>query len=220
MAQKDYIDSGKPKAKPKAKAAAKTKGAAKAKPKTKAKPRASKAAPAPQPAAFPVIPAVVVGLVLCGFGYFLWFINGAAEDPTLIASPPQASQPEPAPRKAPVSSQAIAEQPDVPTAPQEEDWDYIEALKHKTVPVPLSEIKKKGPFLMQCATFKDGRRAEAFKAQLALLNFESRIRVSKGSSVTWHRVQLGPFETNRDAQRARHQLSKHKINGCKIWNWS
>ena len=188
MAQKDYIQKGNPKGR-------------------------GRAAPAQEDnAKMPVIPLIVLAVVLGGFGYFLWSINGAADNaPEVIAEQPTTKPPK---------TVAKSQQQEVPPPPKSEDWQYMEELKNKTVEVPVAKLEKKGPFLMQCATFKDGRRAEAFKAQLALLNFESRIKVTQGKNGTYHRVQLGPFETNRDAQRARHQLSKHKINGCKIWLWS
>lgn len=198
MTQKDYIKRGNPKA------------------------GKRKKAPAAEtvPATLPIIPLVFAGLVLAGFGYFLWAINGAADIPQQdgpgTTAPAAQAQIQ---AKAKNKAKAIKAQPDIPPPP-EEDWQYIEALKRKTVDVAVTKAEKKGPFLMQCATFKDARRAEAFKAQLALLNFESWVKVSNGSKGTFHRVQLGPYKTNRDALRARHKLNKHKINGCKIWLWS
>ncbi len=214
MAQKDYIQQGNPKAKKAAKKAPAGKRAAAGKKAPAGKKNA--AHPVALTNAFPVIPAVVVGLILVGFGYFLWSINGAADDPSLVQNNPPVSV-KPAVKKPPKPAKS---QTEIPPPPEKEDWQYIDELKNKTVDVAVTKVEKKGPFLMQCATFKDARRAEAFKAQLALLNFESRIKVSKGTNGSFHRVQLGPYETNRDAQRARHKLSKHKINGCKIWLWS
>lgn len=232
MAQKDYIKRPNPKAN------------TKRKPAKKASAKKSATNSAPQTARVPVIPLIVVTLILGGFGYFLWSINGAADDPQL------ANQTAPAPSKTKAQaktqnkvqskvqdktpkqvakvdkvktvtkSTAKTQQAALPPPPEKEDWQYIDELKNKTVDVETTLIEKKGPFLMQCATFKDARRAEAFKAQLALLSFESRVKVTKNRSGTFHRVQLGPYETNRDALRAKHKLSKHKISGCKIWLWS
>jgi cell division protein FtsN len=206
MAQKDYIKRGNPKAKAGAKAG-------------RNKAKNTKQVPDKKP--LPVMAMSVVVLVLAGFSYFLWSINGASNGPQ--AQLPDAAEKQIA--KTPVKAKsttvrATQDQPDVPPPPKGEEWQYIDELKNKTVDVDLTKIKKKGPFLMQCATFKDPHRAEVFKAKLAFLGFESRIKVSKGANGDRHRVQLGPYEMNRDAQRARHKLSKHKINGCKIWLWS
>ncbi len=223
MAHKDYIKRGNPKAnkqgkpnKPKAKKAT--------------KPAKSGKNEAPQAKSLPLVAMTFAVVVLSGFIYFLWSINGAA-DPlanTEGSSAPDTAKTTPAPvkdqpKRQPVQTiaKAVTEQPDVPPPPEKEDWQYIDELKNKTVEVPLTKLDKKGPFLMQCATFRESRRAEAFKAQLAFLGYESRIKTTKSSSGgERHRVQLGPYETNRDAQRARHKLSKHKINGCKIWLWT
>lgn len=220
MAHKDYIKRGNPNAKNRPKARSKGKKATANK----------NAAPEKQP--LPLIAMGLAVIILSSFGYFLWSINGAAKNTPQGAEVAQVEQPSPAPAKTvkpkpkkqivPTTiTQAIAEQPDVPPPPEKEDWQYIEELKKKEVEVEVSKIEKKGPFVMQCATFREARRAEAFRAQLALLGFESRIKVTQSSSGgKRHRVQLGPYEMNRDAQRARHKLSKHKINGCKIWLWT
>jgi cell division protein FtsN len=223
MAHKDYIKRGNPKAnkqgkpnKPKAKKAAKP-----------LKPIRNEA---PQAKSLPLVAMTFAVVVLSGFIYFLWSINGAA-DPNAIATRSATQDTDktttaPAkdtPKRQPIQAiaKAVTEQPDVPPPPEKEDWQYIDELKNKTVEVPLTKLDKKGPFLMQCATFRDGRRAETFKAQLAFLGYESRIKTTQSSSGgERHRVQLGPYETNREAQRARHKLSKHKINGCKIWLWT
>lgn len=203
MAQKDYIKRGNPKS--------------------------NKRKPLPEKPPTPLIPLIFVTLIVAGFGYFLWSINGAADNPAqspvaaTVATKPsnqQNSTKTVAKTVTKTAARATKKAADIPPAPEKEDWQYIEALKRKTVDVAVIKTDKKGPFLMQCATFKNARRAEAFKAQLALLNFESRIKVSSGTNGTFHRVQLGPYKTNRDALRARHKLNKHKINGCKIWLWS
>ncbi|MCJ8271644.1 MAG: SPOR domain-containing protein [Psychrosphaera sp.] len=224
MAHKDYIKRGNPKAnkrgKPKATKAAKP-----------AKPTRNEA---PQPKPLPLVAMTFAVVVLSGFIYFLWSINGAADTSantvanTAGSTATDTAKTAPAPaKKAPkrppaqAIAKAVTEQPDVPPPPEKEDWQYIDELKNKTVDVAVTKVEKKGPFLMQCATFRDARRAETLKAKLAFLGYESRIKTTKSSSGgERHRVQLGPYETNRDAQRARHKLSKHKINGCKIWLWT
>lgn len=202
MTQKDYIKRGNPKA---------NKAPAKGKKPPKAAP-----SPAPVPVAkpLPFIAMAIALVVLGGFGYFLWSIKGAADN--TAPPPPAINAQKPAKAKS-----AQAEQESQIPPPPEEKWTYMNELKNKEVEVEVAKLDKKGPFVMQCATFKDSRRAEAFRAQLALLGFESRIKVTKSSTGGFHhRVQLGPYEMNRDAQKARHKLSKHNINGCKIWLWS
>lgn len=178
-------------------------------------------------------PFVAIALLITtlgAFGYFLWTISGSAEKteqnsgltpPTVAATKPQ---PQSQSKSQPVQVAAAPkpaknQEQDFPEPPKEQ-WQYIDELKRKEVEVEKAKIEQSGPWLIQCATFKDARRAETFKAQLAMLNFESRIKTTQSSNGPRHRVQLGPYETNRDAQTARHQLSRHKINGCKIWLWT
>ena len=217
MAQKDYIKRGNPKAKSRKTTTKSTNK--KASSGKKPQPNKGKNGPA-QTTQFPLLAMTTVLLILGGFGYFLWSINGAAQQPLEQTQISDNNETKVAivPAKKPTTK--VKEQSDLPPPPKEEQWQYIEELKNKTVDVAVTKVDKKGPFLMQCATFRDGRRAEAFKAQLALLGFESRIKVTQGSNGPRHRVQLGPYEMNRDAQRARHKLAKHKINGCKIWLWT
>ncbi|NQZ07384.1 MAG: SPOR domain-containing protein [Algicola sp.] len=220
MAHKDYIKRGNPKANKRGKPN---------------KPKAAKAVKpskneAPQAKSLPLAAMTFAVVVLSGFIYFLWSINGAADTTAYTAgsTATDTAKTTPAPvkdtpKRQPLQAiaKAVTEQPDVPPPPEKEEWQYIDELKNKTVDVAVTKVEKKGPFLMQCATFRDSRRAEAFKAQLAFLGFESRIKTTISSSGgERHRVQLGPYEMNRDAQRARHKLSKHKINGCKIWLWT
>lgn len=200
MTQKDYIKHGNPKANNRGGKGKKTVKSG------------QNQAPAIQREPIPFVAIAIALLVLGAFGYFLWAIKGAANDA------PQSYQ---APKTAKVErSKPVQSEPDIPPPPKN-DWDYPDELRKKEVEVEKKQLEKKGPFLMQCATFKDSQRAEAFRAQLALLGFESRIKVTKSSTGGYHhRVQLGPYELNRDAQKARHKLSRHNINGCKIWLWS
>jgi len=214
MTQKDYISRGKPKTNKRTKTGTSNRGKSSAKSKTEQQ----------LPKTKPYIAITLLTFALTGFGYFLWSINGAANNAPVTAQTRSDQTGKPAPIKAPTTAKveisSSNSQPDIPPPPESEDWQYMNELKHKEVEVAITEVENKGPFLMQCGTFKDGRRAERLKAQLALLGFESRIKVTQGKHTTHHRVQLGPFEMNRDAQRARHKLSKHNINGCKIWLWS
>lgn len=186
-------------------------------PNPKASSRSAKGKKSPQGATttatkpMPIIAMAIAFSVLCAFGYFLWAIKGAA-DSGQTAKPLSNAQTKPI---------TASKEPEIPPLPKQDKWSYPSELKNKEVEVEVRTLEKKGPYVMQCATFKDAKRAEAFRAQLALLGFESRIKVTKSSSGGYnHRVQLGPYEHNRDAQKDRHKLSRHNINGCKIWLWS
>lgn len=234
MTQKDYITKAKPKANQRGKSTT-SKARPKKTSKTTSKKASKPAANNNQPKPFIAIALAVVAL--SSFGYFLYSINGAAEQPlgsTTVAEKTKPQQPAPQKNQAPppkepkkTETQIVASKPatkqtaEIPTPPEGENWEYMRELKQKDVKVDVKKIESEGPYLMQCGTFRDPRRAETLKAQLALLGFESRIKVTKSDKGGYHhRVQLGPFELNRDAQAARHKLTKHNINGCKIWLWT
>ena len=229
MTQTDYVKKAKPKAstrKPRANTGNKTRANSKS---TNAGGRSSRSVNKQSAQATQKPPFVAIALLITtlgAFGYFLWTISGSAEKteqnsgltpPTVVATKSE-KQSKPV-QVAATPKAAKSQEQDFPEPPKEQ-WQYIDELKRKEVEVEKAKIEQSGPWLIQCATFKDARRAETFKAQLAMLNFESRIKTTQGSNGPRHRVQLGPYETNRDAQTARHQLSRHKINGCKIWLWT
>lgn len=236
MTQTDYVKKAKPKSNARASKSTNSRTSTRGKKPPARKPAANKSTRArgnaqnTQVAKKPPYIAIALLVITIGaFGYFLWSINGSAEHSTGQndnLSPPQtqanntaASKPESKVITTDVKATKTDQQPDIPEPPKEQ-WQYIDELKTKEVAVEAAKIEQKGPYVMQCATFKDARRAEAFKAQLALLGFESRIKTTQGSNGPRHRVQLGPYEKNRDAQADRHKLSRHKINGCKIWLWT
>lgn len=234
MTQTDYVKKAKPKSNARAAKGTRSSTASKARaPKSPArKPAANKSsrsrasAQNTQVAAKPPYIAIALLITALGaFGYFLWSISGSAGQndnllpPDVQANDRQTKSPAPKIVATDVKSTEHSDQPEIPEPPKEQ-WQYIDELKTKEVAVEAAKIEQKGPYVMQCATFKDSRRAEAFKAQLALLGFESRIKTTQGSNGPRHRVQLGPYEKNRDAQTDRHKLSRHKINGCKIWLWT
>lgn len=228
MTQTDYVKKAKPKSNARTKKSTNTRGNARTNSRTTkasaAKGSSRTRATKPNQSITKNPPYVAIVLLIATLGafcYFLWTISGSAAQndnlvpPKVQASNTASSQPKP---KVVATNVKADQQPDIPEPPKEQ-WQYIDELKTKEVAVQAAKIEQKGPYVMQCATFKDARRADAFKAQLALLGFESRIKTTQGSNGPRHRVQLGPYEKNRDAQADRHKLSRHKINGCKIWLW-
>jgi hypothetical protein len=146
----DYIKRGKPKSKSNSRAKAKPTGRGK----SNAKPAAAKQQPLSESGKPPYIAMTLMALTVGVFGYFLWSINGAANNqtPSSVVDHPQVTQ-----AVKPSVTKAVDE-PQIPPPPQE-DWQYMDELKNKTVEVAVTEVENKGPYLMQCATFKDARRA-------------------------------------------------------------
>lgn len=95
-------------------------------------------------------------------------------------------------------------------------YSYHETLTNKEVKVddtPAVTAKSNRRYIMQCAATKALDKAEAMKAELAFIGFQSNISEKNG----WYRIQLGPYTTKRAAESARHKLQKNDYNDCRIW---
>ncbi len=159
-------------------------------------------APAKKP--FPLVKLAVVAILIAGFVGGLMFIQSDSDD---FTSTPKVIKKATKPKKA------------LPPPPEDEEWSFIEELENKDVPVESVELEDKGPFKMQCASFRNEADAERMKAQIAFAGFESDVKSAQGTSGIWYKVVLGPFERKRDAEKTRHILKRNDITGCQIWLW-
>ena len=155
-------------------------------------------------ASFPIVRLVIVVVLLIGFGVFLWSIkdNASTEVDTEIARPVAPTE------------EALPELP-------EEEWEYIRTLPGYEVEVDVEAQEKSDKrYLMQCASFRTRAQAEEMKAKIAFQGLEALIRHSSGSNGDWFRVIVGPYESKRDAEKAKHSLRKVNIATCQIWYWN
>lgn len=142
---------------------------------------------------------VVVG----GFAYFLWTIKNTTPvpvQPTNKVTVPQATH------------------DDLPT-PHVEKWGYMDDLKNKKVPESTYDVEKKGPYKMQCGSFRTREQAETLKANIAFTGLTAQIKAVNGSTGTWYKVYLGPYERKRAAEADKKLLKRNNINYCQIWLW-
>ena len=85
-------------------------------------------------------------------------------------------------------------------------------------PVPI-RVREPGSeagvkFLLQAGSFKSAKDAERLKDRLEGAGQKPRIvKVQVGSGETWHRVQLGPLETEYSVDQARKVLTGMNIEG-------
>ncbi|MDN4501830.1 SPOR domain-containing protein [Alteromonadaceae bacterium BrNp21-10] len=145
---------------------------------------------------------LITAILIGGFGYFLWSINGTA----------------PKEEQSPIKE--IAQELDPLPAAPEEQWEFIESLDQQDIEVELPEEVEDGdtrPYIMQCGSFRRETQAEEMRAKLAFSGLEAQVRASNGKNGLWHRVVLGPYDSKRDAERHRHQARKLKIATCQIW---
>lgn len=158
----------------------------------------------PGPRLLIMLCAVIIAVA--GFSYFLFYIDGKAEQsPQAVVQKVK--------NKNPDSSD------DLPKVPAKK-WQYIDELKDKEVIVDVPEQQvSTQQFRLQCASYKSLNQADGLKAKIAFQGYETHIKRVKGSSGNWYQVYLGPFETRRAAESARHRMQRARINGCQIYYW-
>ena len=154
--------------------------------------------------------AILFALLLFGgLGYLIHLIKGSAGDPP-SAEPARVQQQAPAKKVNPIDQKPV------------EKWRYIEQLENKevvvSVPTPANERKKPEAapakvYYMQCGSFRSASQAEQLKARIAFQGLSSEVKRSEGSNGIWYRVVMGPYNSKRKADQAKHKMSS--INtGC------
>jgi cell division protein FtsN len=103
--------------------------------------------------------------------------------------------------------------------PPKEKWTYVEDLTTKEVEVGQYEVQERGPYKMQCGSFRTQNQAQTLKAQIAFSGLEAQIKAVKGDSGVWHKVFLGPYARKRLAEEDKNKLKRNNINYCQIWLW-
>ncbi|MBD1582432.1 SPOR domain-containing protein [Pseudoalteromonas sp. S16_S37] len=149
---------------------------------------------------FPIIMSLAALLLVGGFAYGLWYIKHHAE-----------------PEK-PTPTQAVKKE--TPKLEKPVLKPFLEEIKEHEVKVEVKEIKSKGPYQMQCGSFRTHEQAEEMKAKMAFAGLIAQIRRTEGSNGVWYRVRLGPYDTLRQAESDKNKLKRIKIVGCGIWGWT
>ena len=164
--------------------------------------KGKQAAQAPKPRLWLMLIAVLA--ICAGFGYFLFYIDGSAENPPVNVV--KSATP------APTNSRPL---PKAPT----ESWQY-EKLDQKEIAIDLPQHPEAThQYRLQCGSFKTLPQADSMKAKIAFQGFESLIKKVKGKSGYWYQVYLGPFERKRSAEAARHKMQRAGLNYCQIYFW-
>ncbi len=160
---------------------------------------------------FPTAAVLIVGMVLGGFVAFLAYLKWlpAQKQVTQVATKAE-------PKK---DTPKVEQERKLPEVPK---YTFHDILEEKEVVIPEEELQKPESqvsmqYLMPCGSFRNNDVAEALKAKIAFLGFETKIMPIDTQSGRWYRVQLGPFASKRHAEKIRHRLQENDINDCKIW---
>lgn len=102
-------------------------------------------------------------------------------------------------------------------------FDFYQLLKHPTQILTSGEsqevastpstqpVNQAGTYIVQVASFRDRKSAEALKAQLALWGIHAGIQAVKVQGETWHRVRIGPLSDLEKLNNLRRQLAAHHL---------
>jgi cell division protein FtsN len=145
---------------------------------------------------------------------WLWFIIGAIVGAFAMAlvftwnnSHPKSSTPEP--QKPATNSESKTPKP---------RFDFYKLLQESEVIVPATETVPEGDkatehpasnieYILQVGSFPNQAEADKLRAQLILMNLDAHIEpveIHKGE--IWHRVVVGPFDTQEKLAAARSSL--------------
>ncbi|NVJ49867.1 MAG: SPOR domain-containing protein [Gammaproteobacteria bacterium] len=164
---------------------------------------------------FPTAAVLIVGMIVGGFVAFLFYLKFIPRDEA-VTTPTVATKTtnkKPDTKSEPSTSREVKEVP---------KYTFHDILEDKEVVIPEEELQRPEnkvsmQYVMPCAAFGDVKNADALKAKIAFLGFESKIVPIDTSSRRLFRVQLGPFSSKRQAESIRHRLQENDINDCKIW---
>jgi len=178
------------------------------------KPRASRSR-ARQPRPKQQVPAwvwLLTGSVLGAFIMFLVYLAGLA--------PAKSGPATDTPTQTAATETPAVEQEQVVPKPR---FDFYKLLQESEVIVPATESSANAEasatadvafeYLLQVGSFRRGTDADNLRAQLILLNLEARTEeVTIRDGERWHRVVVGPFDTQSKLARARSTLVSHQYN--------
>lgn len=107
-------------------------------------------------------------------------------------------------------------------------FDFYQLLKHPTQILTSSEsrevatppatepVARAGRYILQVASFRDAKAANALKAQLALWGIRAAVQSVDVQDETWHRVRIGPLSDLDKLNAVRAQLAKHQLHALVI----
>ncbi len=83
------------------------------------------------------------------------------------------------------------------------------------LPPPVAPTKPPStttPYYLQAGAFRNSADAEAMKARLLMLGFDSSVQSAQVNGGTVNRVRMGPFKGIDEMNRARSRLAEEKID--------
>lgn len=101
-------------------------------------------------------------------------------------------------------------------SPMAQVSEVSKPVVEESKPVALQSLlnKKNETYLVQVAAFNRKQDAEQIKAALVLTGYDVSLSPVLKNNVTWYRVIIGPFASQKEAEKARLTIAhSHKMNG-------
>jgi len=146
------------------------------------------------------------------------------------AAPPRAAAPAPVPTsQAPTPAPAAA--PSGSTAPSAARFQFYEMLPQdeitvqtpasrtvpSTQPPPAQTIARPSErIVLQTGSFRQFAQADEMKARLALMGLQANIREVRVNGENFHRVYVGPFDNEAQANRTLERLRRENIDAMRL----
>jgi len=153
---------------------------------------------------------LLIGGFVSGLIYLKLFKNESIKPIVKVEPKQQTAKPKP---KKEVKNQTTDD--DIPL------YNLHDDLINKEVKISEEDLKlpdnlNKYYYSMRCGSFRETRRAEELKVNIAMTGNSSVIKTIKSKGETWYRVELGPFSRKRAAESIRHRLQDNNIHDCLI----
>ena len=101
---------------------------------------------------------------------------------------------------------------------EEMQWDFYEIFPKLVVPVieEYTKTRKRAiddssRWILQAGSFKDSIDADQRRATLILMGLDVSIQAVKVAGVNWHRIMVGPFDSQLERNRAQNKLAQAEI---------
>ena len=101
---------------------------------------------------------------------------------------------------------------------EEMQWDFYEIFPKLIVPIveEYSKSSKKvaidnSGWILQAGSFKDFIDADQRRATLILMGLDVSINEVKVAGTNWHRIMVGPFDSQLERNRAQNMLAQAEI---------
>jgi len=101
---------------------------------------------------------------------------------------------------------------------EEMQWDFYEIFPKLVVPIvqEYAENSRKTSddglsWILQAGSFKDSIDADQRRATLILMGLDVSIQEVKVAGDSWHRIMVGPFDSQLERNRAQNKLAQAEI---------